>query len=221
MESLTLPIYNTEGKEIEKLNLDPAVFDGEINQGVLYQAVVSYRACQRSGLASTKTRGEVSGGGKKPWKQKGTGRARVGSIRSPLWRGGGIVFGPHPRDFSYNLNQKIKLLALKSSLNAQLKGNNIILLNEINIGQAKTKEVVKILSNLKPKAGDLNKSVLLLLDKLEKALRLAAGNIAFLEIGLAKDANAYQVLKAKKLIITKEGLRELVNRFKGKPEDKK
>lgn len=221
MESLTLPIYNTEGKEIEKLNLDPAVFDGKINQGVLYQAVLNYRACQRSGLASTKTRGEVSGGGKKPWKQKGTGRARVGSIRSPLWRGGGIVFGPHPRDFSYNLNQKIKLSALKSSLNAQLKGNNIILLNEINIAQGKTKEVVKVLSNLKPKAGDLNKSVLLLSDKLEKALRMAAGNIAFLEIGLAKDANAYQVIKARKLIITKEGLRELVNRFKGKPEDKK
>jgi large subunit ribosomal protein L4 len=221
MESLTLPIYNIEGKEIEKLNLDPAVFDGKINQGVLYQAVLNYRACQRGGLASTKTRGEVSGGGRKPWRQKGTGRARVGSIRSPLWRGGGIVFGPHPRDFSYNLNQKIKLSALKSSLNAQLKGNNIILLNEINIGQAKTKEVVKILSNLKPKAGDLNKSVLLLSDKLEKSLRLASGNIAFLEIGLAKDANAYQVIKARKLIITKEGLKQLVARFKVKPEDKK
>jgi large subunit ribosomal protein L4 len=99
MEPITLPIYNTQGEQLESVKLDSAVFDGTVNQDVIYQAVNAFRANQRVGLAATKTRGEVSGGGKKPWKQKGTGRARVGSIRSPLWRHGGVIFGPHPRDF--------------------------------------------------------------------------------------------------------------------------
>jgi len=210
----SLPVYNTEGKEIDKINLDPHVFDGEINEGVLYQTVVNYRANQRGGLASTKTRGEVSGGGKKPWRQKGTGRARVGSIRSPLWKGGGVVFGPHNRDYSYNLARKIKLSALKSSLNAKLKENNLFLINEIKIDKPKTKEVVNIFLNLKEKIGDLNKSTLLLSDKMDRSLRLASGNIPFLETNLAKDAFAYQVLKAKKVIITKDGLKQLIERFK-------
>ena len=114
MEAITLPVYNTEGKEVDTIKLDSAVFGSTINTGAIYQAVCAYSARQRKGLASTKTRGEVSGGGRKPWKQKGTGRARVGSIRSPLWRHGGVVFGPHPRDFSYNIPKKVKLLALKS-----------------------------------------------------------------------------------------------------------
>lgn len=210
----SLPVYNTEGKEIDKINLDPHVFDGEINEGVLYQTVVNYRANQRGGLASTKTRGEVSGGGRKPWRQKGTGRARVGSIRSPLWKGGGVVFGPHNRDYSYNLARKIKLSALKSSLNAKLKENNLFLINEIKIDKPKTKEVVNIFLNLKEKIGDLNKSTLLLSDKMDRSLRLASGNISFLETNLAKDAFAYQVLKAKKVIITKDGLKQLIERFK-------
>ena len=210
----SLPVYNTEGKEIDKINLDPHVFDGEINEDVLYQTVVNYRANQRGGLASTKTRGEVSGGGRKPWRQKGTGRARVGSIRSPLWKGGGVVFGPHNRDYSYNLARKIKLSALKSSLNAKLKENNLFLINEIKIDKPKTKEVVNIFLNLKEKIGDLNKSTLLLSDKMDRSLRLASGNISFLETNLAKDAFAYQVLKAKKVIITKDGLKQLIERFK-------
>jgi len=212
--TFTLPIYNTEGKETDKVNLDPAVFDGKVNRDALYQVIVNYRANQRKGLAATKTRGEVSGGGRKPWKQKGTGRARVGSIRSPLWRGGGIVFGPHPRDFSYNLAHKIKLLALRSSLNAKLKENNIILLNEIKINQSKTKEMAKILLNLAALLGNANKSTLLLAQKIDRNLRLATNNLAALEVNLAKDANAYQVMAARKVIITKDGLKELVDRLK-------
>ena len=104
----TLPVINTEGKEIDTIKLDETFFNGKINASVVYQAVINYNANQRKGLAATKTRGEVSGGGKKPWKQKGTGRARVGSIRSPLWRHGGIVFGPHPRDYSYLLPEKMR-----------------------------------------------------------------------------------------------------------------
>jgi len=104
-----LPLYNNTGKEIESVKLDDGVFDGKVNRASIYQTVNAYLANQRTGLAATKTRGEVSGGGRKPWRQKGTGRARVGSTRSPLWRHGGVVFGPHPRDFSYSIPQKIKI----------------------------------------------------------------------------------------------------------------
>lgn len=214
MKIPTLPIYNTAGKEIDKFNLDPEIFDGRINRDVLYQTVLNYRANQRSGLAKVKTRGEVSGGGRKPWRQKGTGRARVGSIRSPLWRGGGVTFGPQKRDYSYSLNSKIRLLALKSGLNAHWKENNIVLIDEIKLDKPKTKEMVKILSSLKPLIGELNKRMLILSDKLERALQLSTANISLLEIDLARNANAYQLLKAKKLIITKEGLKQLISRIK-------
>ena len=221
MEAITLPIYNTEGKEIDSLKLDQGIFDGSVNTDAIYQAVLLYRAAQRKGLASTKTMGEVSGGGRKPWKQKGTGRARVGSIRSPLWRHGGVIFGPHPRDFSYTLPLKIKKLALKSSLNAKIKEDNFIILDDLKIEKPKTKDAVKALSNLKinlPKSQKNSKrktaKTLLLLDKVDTNLRLALRNIEFLTINRAQDTNAYEVLAANKLIITKEGLRELTNRLK-------
>ncbi len=221
METITLPIYNTEGKEIDSLKLDQGIFDGIVNADAIHQAVLAYRAGQRKGLASTKTMGEVSGGGRKPWRQKGTGRARVGSIRSPLWRHGGVIFGPHPRDFSYTIPVKIKNLALKSSLNAKINENNFIVLDNFKIEQPKTKEAVKILSNLKigrlkDKKNSKTKTIkaLLLSDKLDKNLRLALRNIDFLSINRAQDTHAYEVLAANKLIITKEGLHELTNRLK-------
>lgn len=211
MEALTLPIYNTEGKEIDKIKLDAAVFDGEINRDAIYQAVVAYRASQRKGLAATKTRGEVSGGGVKPWRQKGTGRARVGSIRSPLWRHGGVTFGPAPRDFSYSLPAKIKLVALKSSLRAKIKENNLLVLEDFGLKAPKTKEACAILNNLKiaPK-----KSALLLLNKMDSNTKLAFRNISSLRLNLARDTHAYEVLSARKLIITKDGLGALVARLK-------
>jgi len=221
MEAITLPIYNTEGKETDSLKLDQGIFDGIVNADAIHQAVLAYRAGQRKGLASTKTMGEVSGGGRKPWRQKGTGRARVGSIRSPLWRHGGVIFGPHPRDFSYTIPVKIKNLALKSSLNAKINENNFIVLDNFKIEEPKTKEAVKILSNLKigrvkDKKNSKTKTikVLLLSDKLDKNLRLALRNIDFLSINRAQDTHAYEVLAANKLIITKEGLHELTNRLK-------
>ncbi len=221
MEAITLPIYNTEGKETDSLKLDQGIFDGIVNADAIHQAVLAYRAGQRKGLASTKTMGEVSGGGRKPWRQKGTGRARVGSIRSPLWRHGGIIFGPHPRDFSYTIPVKIKNLALKSSLNAKINENNFIVLDNFKIEQPKTKEAVKILSNLKigrlkDKKNSKTKTIkaLLLSDKLDKNLRLALRNIDFLTINRAQDTNAYEVLAANKLIVTRDGLRELTNRLK-------
>lgn len=212
---ITLPVYNIEGKEIDTVNLDKAIFDGTINLAVIYQAVNAYRANQRKGLASTKTRGEVSGGGRKPWRQKGTGRARVGSIRSPLWRHGGVTFGPHPKDYSYELPRKIKDAALKSSLNSKVKENNLIVLDSFDIEKPKTKEAVKVLLNLKidPKKAKLN-NVLVLSDKISRILKLALRNINFLDINLSKQAHAYEVMRCRKLIITRKGLAELTKRLK-------
>jgi large subunit ribosomal protein L4 len=216
MEPIILPIYNSEGKEIDKIKLDSAIFDGSINKAAIYQAVNAHMANQRKGLAATKTRGEVSGGGRKPWKQKGTGRARVGSTRSPLWRHGGVVFGPHPRDFSYMLPQKIKTLALKSTLNAKVKENNFIVVDSFKTETSKTKEAAKIFSNLNVgvKKGKSLRQALLLLDKIDNNLKLALSNIEFLEFNLAKDTNAYQVISSRKLIITKGALTDLAKRIK-------
>ena len=215
MEAITLPVYNTEGKEVETIKLDLAVFDGKVNSAAIYQAVNAYRANQRKGLAATKTRGEVSGGGRKPWKQKGTGRARVGSTRSPLWRHGGVVFGPHPRDFSSPLPQRIKSVALKSSLNAKVKENNLVILDGLEAKAPKTKEMQKVFSNLKvmPQKNKGSR-VLLLSDSLDNNLRLSLRNLKFLDLNLSSDTHTYEVLSARKLVITKGGLAQLVKRLK-------
>lgn len=215
MEIITLPLYNTDGKEIDSVSLDKIVFDGTINRSAIYQAVSAYRANQRKGLAATKTRGEVSGGGRKPWKQKGTGRARVGSSRSPLWRHGGVVFGPHPRDFSYELPAKIKNLALKSSINAKIKQNNMIILDTLKIEKPKTKSIITTLSNLKInlKQAKAN-NILFLADKIEGALKLALRNINILNFNSVHQTNVYEILRCRKLIITKDGLAELTKRLK-------
>jgi large subunit ribosomal protein L4 len=195
--------------------LNSSVFNGVVNSDAIYQAVNLYRANSRKGLASTKTRGEVSGGGKKPWKQKGTGRARVGSSRSPLWKHGGVTFGPLPRDFSYTVPEKIKRLALISSLNAKVRENNFIVLDTFKLDKPKVKEAMNILSNLKL----INKlkrqaKLLLLLDKIDVPLRLALRNIDFLDFNLSQNTNAYEVLKSKKIIITKVALNKLIDRLK-------
>ncbi len=216
MEAITLPIYSTEGKEVDTVKLNHSVFDGVVNEAAMYQAVNAYRANQRRGLAATKTRGEVSGGGKKPWKQKGTGRARVGSTRSPLWRHGGVVFGPHPRDFSYVIPSKIRALALKSSLNAKVKDNNLIVLENFKMDKPKVKDALKVFANLKLNGKKLGKAakVLLLLDKVSNISRLALRNIDFLEFNIAQDTNVYEVMTNKKVLITKDGLTQLTNRLK-------
>ncbi|MDD5476778.1 MAG: 50S ribosomal protein L4 [Candidatus Omnitrophica bacterium] len=212
----TLPVYNSQGAEVETIKLDAAIFDASLNTNSLHQAIEGYRANQRKGLASTKTRGEVSGGGKKPWKQKGTGRARVGSTRSPLWRHGGVVFGPHPRDFSYDVPQKIKAAALKTSLNLKLKENNFVVLDDFKIDAPKTKEAVKVFTNLKLfSAKDKKiKKVLFLTHKLDGQLKVSLKNIGFLTVNLASDCHAYEVMNNQKLLITKAGLTDLTKRLK-------
>ncbi|MCM8800708.1 MAG: 50S ribosomal protein L4 [Candidatus Omnitrophica bacterium] len=216
MKGITLPIYNTEGKQVEEIKLDPEVFDGTVNTNAIYQALVAYRANQRRGLASTKTRGEVSGGGRKPWRQKGTGRARVGSIRSPLWRHGGVIFGPHPRDFSYNIPNRIKKLALKSTLNAKLNENNLVVLDELKLSNYKTKQALRIFRNLNINQKKKNKfyRTLLLLDEINENFKKAIRNLDFLSFNLAKNTHVYEVLYNKKLIVTKNALKQLTERLK-------
>ena len=216
LTAFTLPIYNSEGVEVDSIKLDVSVFDGSLNPECLYQAINGYRANQRMGLASTKTRGEVSGGGKKPWKQKGTGRARVGSTRSPLWRHGGVVFGPHPRDFSYNLPSKIKSQALKTALNSKLNENSIIVLDKLEIKEPKTQLAAKVFSNLKVTALKSKKDVkvLFLTDKLEKEQKIALKNLIAVTVHLAKDAHAYEVMNSNKVVITKAALIDLTERLK-------
>jgi large subunit ribosomal protein L4 len=215
MEAVSLPIYSVEGKEIDSLNLNASVFDGTVNRRAIYQAVACFRANQRRGLAATKTRGEVSGGGIKPWRQKGTGRARVGSIRSPLWRHGGVTFGPHPRSFHYRLPAKIKSLALKSSLNAKLNEKSLLILDDLKLESAKTKSAAKVFLNLKLGLKTSGRGrVLLLLDKIEPGVFLALRNLSFLDVNLARDTHAYEILSHKKIVVTKEGLSTLSERLK-------
>ncbi len=214
MDNIELPIYNSEGKQIETIELAKDIFGVAVNEDSIYQAIVSYNANQRKGLAATKTRGEVSGGGKKPWKQKGTGRARAGSIRSPLWRHGGVVFGPHPRDFSYVLPQKIKNLALKSALAAKLKEGRIVILEDVLLSKPSTKEANKIFTNLKLDGGKKkDTSILLLFDKIGLNLRRALRNLSYLDVGLAGEVNAYAILAHEKVVLTRGALLELTKRL--------
>lgn len=196
--SETLAVYDIQGKKIEEI---PSIFNGPLNAAAVSQVVTAYLANQRHGLASTKTIGEVSGGGKKPWKQKGTGRARAGSIRSPLWRHGGVVFGPHPRDFHYDLSAKLKNTALRSALNEKKLNGDILVLEKLEITQPKSREIKNILANLK-----IEGKALLVLSKADRNLKLAIRNMTDVESSLAQSLNAFDCLRAKKIIFTKEAL---------------
>lgn len=208
--SLSLPVLNTQGKEVEQIELEKRVFDGKISEALIHQAVVAYLANQRKGLASTKTRGEVRGGGIKPWRQKGTGRARVGSIRSPLWRGGGVTFGPKPHSYYKDLPQKMKTMALKSALNAKLRDKEILIISDLKLASHKTKDFFKIAKNLKL---DLVK-VRVVVDKLESNLKLATGNMKKVLLAKASDVHATEIIDCKRLVLTKNALRDVEERIK-------
>ena len=191
-------------------DLDPKIFDGNVNKAVLYQVINMYQANKRQGNASTKTRANVRGGGRKPWKQKGTGRARVGSIRSPLWKGGGVVFGPHPRDYSYTLSKSIRDEALRSSLNAKQNENQLVVVDNLTVDKPKTKEFKKILSNLK-----LNHKTLFVFDRIDENLKLASRNLSEVSLKNASDLNALDVLSFNALVVTKSALSILTKRLSG------
>ncbi len=201
-------VYNQEGKEIERIDLDPKVFDREPNLAVLHQVINTYLANRRKGSASTKNRAEVSGGGRKPWRQKGTGRARIGSIRSPVWRHGGVAFGPKPRDFHKKIPKKVKILALRSSLISKLKDDDLVILEDIKLERPKTKEMKKILDNLK-----IKEKSLLLVDKLEPNLKLGSSNLKDLCLLTVSNVNAYDILRFKKVILTKPALEQILKRI--------
>jgi large subunit ribosomal protein L4 len=185
------------------------LFTGEVNSGVLYQAIVMYNANKRSGTASTKTISDVRGGGRKPWRQKGTGRARVSSIRSPLWTGGGIVFGPHPRDFRYHIPKKARRVALVSSINSKLNEHKVLGISEIVLKEPKTKLFKNIVDSLK-----IKDTALFILDKIDENVRRASRNLCDVDIKALSEFNALDVLLHDSIVFTKKSLEGLADRVK-------
>ena len=191
---------------VGKVELNEKVFGLEVRKDILHAAVVNYLANQRQGTHATKTKGMVRGGGKKPWKQKHTGRARAGSSRSPLWKGGGTVFGPHPRDYSYKLNRKFRRLALRTALSAKLADKEILFVDSVSIEKPRTRDVVSMLKNL-----GLDKSkVLILMAEKDDNVVLSARNIVGIHVARAGDINTYLMLVHDRLLITKAAL-DVVN----------
>lgn len=192
----TVNLYNIEGKVVGSFELKDEVFGIKPNKHALHDAVTAYLANQRQGTKSAKTRAEVRGGGIKPRPQKGTGRARQGSIRSPQWVGGGVVFAPKPRDFSIRLNKKVKRLALKSALSAKVLDNKIIVLDELSLKEVKTKEMARVLNNLN--AG----KALVVMPEFNENVVLSARNLPEVKTALVNTINVYDILKYDKFVIT-------------------
>ena len=190
-------VYNIEGKEVGTIDLNDAVFGVEVNEHLVHMAVVSQLANKRQGTQKAKTRSEVSGGGRKPWRQKGTGHARQGSTRSPQWTGGGVVFAPTPRDYSFKLNKKEKRAALKSALTSRVLENKFIVLDEINFGEIKTKNFQNVLNNL-----NVSKALVVLEDDNRNA-ELSARNIASVKTARTNTINVYDILKYNTVVTTK------------------
>lgn len=205
---VTLPVLNKKGKESTQIELSEDIFGKKVNQDVLHQAVVMYQASERQGTASTKTRRDVRGGGRKPYRQKGTGRARQGSIRAPQFIGGGIVFGPHPRDFGYSLPKKIRRLALKESLNAKYQAGQLVFVEELADKFEKTKDFAAVLKTL-----NLKGKILALLDGSDESVGLASRNIPRFEILRAEDVTAYDILRNKYLVLTKTAFDKVLERI--------
>ena len=190
-------VYNIEGKEVETIELSDAVFGVEVNEHLVHMAVVSQLANNRQGTQKAKTRSEVSGGGRKPWRQKGTGHARQGSTRAPQWIGGGVVFAPVPRDYSFKMNKREKRAALKSALTSRVEENKFIVIDEINFEETKTKNFANILKSL-----DVSKALVVLEDD-NKNAELSARNIADIKTAKTNTINVYDILKYNTVITTK------------------
>ena len=193
----SVSVYNKEGKEVEKIDLNDSVFAAPVNEHLVHMAVVLQLANKRQGTQKAKTRSEVRGGGRKPWRQKGTGHARQGSIRAPQWTGGGVVFAPVPRDYSFKMNKREKRAALKSALTSRVEENKFIVIDEINFEEAKTKNFANILKNL-----DVSKAFVVLEDD-NKNAELSARNIADVKTAKTTTINVYDILKYNTVITTK------------------
>ncbi|MGN0378899.1 MAG: 50S ribosomal protein L4 [Butyrivibrio sp.] len=193
-------VYNIEGEIVGDIELNDAVFGVEVNEHLVHMAVVNQLANNRQGTQSAKTRSEVSGGGRKPWRQKGTGHARQGSTRAPQWTGGGVVFAPKPRDYSFKMNKKEKNLALKSVLTSKVADEKLIVLDSLKLDEIKTKKMVAILNNL-----DAKKALVVLNDN-DKNVIASANNIPDVKTALTNTINVYDILKYDKLIVTKDAV---------------
>ena len=196
-------VYNIEGKEVGSIELNDAVFGVEVNEHLVHMAVVNQLANNRQGTQSAKTRSEVSGGGRKPWRQKGTGHARQGSTRSPQWTGGGVVFAPKPRDYSFNMNKKEKRIALLSALSSKVADNKIVVLDSFNLDEVKTKKFAEVMSNLK-----VDKA-LVVIEGENKNVVLSGRNIPTVKVSATNEINTYDVLKYETLVVTKAAVEKL------------
>ena len=197
-------VYNISGEQVSEMELSENIFGAKINEHVLYEVVKNQLANKRQGTQSAKTRSEVRGGGRKPWKQKGTGRARHGTIRSPLWAGGGVAFAPKPRDYSYTVPKKIKRLAMKSALSAKVASNEMIILDDLSLDAPKTKDMVNILNNL----GVKRKALIVMFEKDEMVIK-SANNIPGVVTALTNTINVYDILKYDNFIITKAAVEKV------------
>ena len=196
-------VYNIEGKEVGSIELNDAVFGVEVNEHLVHMAVVNQLANNRQGTQSAKTRSEVSGGGRKPWRQKGTGHARQGSTRSPQWTGGGVVFAPKPRDYSFKMNKKEKRIALLSALSSKVADNKIVVLDAFNPDEVKTKKFAEVMSNLK-----VDKA-LVVIEGENKNVVISGRNIPTVKVSATNEINTYDVLKYETLVVTKAAVEKL------------
>ena len=196
-------VYNIEGKEVGSIELNDAVFGVEVNEHLVHMAVVNQLANNRQGTQSAKTRSEVSGGGRKPWRQTGTGHARQGSTRSPQWTGGGVVFAPKPRDYSFKMNKKEKRIALLSALSSKVADNKIVVLDAFNLDEVKTKKFAEVMSNLK-----VDKA-LVVIEGENKNVVLSGRNIPTVKVSATNEINTYDVLKYETLVVTKAAVEKL------------
>ena len=201
---LKLDVYNMEGKKVSDIELKETIFGIKPKEKVVHSVLKNYLANQRQGTVSTKTRAEVRGGGRKPWRQKGTGRARQGSIRAPHWPGGGIALGPKPRDYAYAINKKERRLAYKSVLSAKVLDNEIVILDKLELKDIKTKEMVKIINNLK-----LEGKVLFMLPEKNKNIQASARNIENVKTSCVDTINIFDLLKYTKLVLTIDTVKKL------------
>jgi len=196
-------VYNMEGKEVGSIELNDAVFGVEINEHLVHMAVVNQLANNRQGTQSAKTRSEVSGGGRKPWRQKGTGHARQGSTRSPQWTGGGVVFAPKPRDYSFKMNKKEKRIALLSALTSKVNDKKIVVLDEFKLDEVKTKKFVEVMNNLKAA------KALVVLEGDNKNVVLSGRNVPTVKVSGTNEINTYDVLKYDTLVVTKAAVEKI------------
>lgn len=199
---LKVKVYNQEGAETKDLKLNEAVFGIEPNKQALFDMVLLQRASLRQGTHKVKNRTEVSGGGKKPWRQKGTGRARQGSIRAPQWRGGGVVFGPTPRSYKFKLNRKVRQLALKSALSTKVIDKEFMAVEGIELNAPKTKDMVKVLENLSAPV-----KTLIVVDEINENVARSSNNIPGVKLLDAKHVNVYDILNSNKLIMTEAAIK--------------